>query len=464
MNSKWAFITPRSIAASLLVALILAACVAPEIERSDQPRSTSDTTAETVEKVSVPAAHSDQPRLTPDAFDTEIEALASGINAFAFDLYQAIRGGEDNLIFSPFGISQALAMVYAGARGKTAEQMADTLHFTLPQECLHPAFNALDQELASRAREAVGNTSGQSMSDSAFELHVTNAIWGQKGLPYRPEYLAVLAQNYGSGVQFIDLKGNPDAAVAETNRVASQETGGRIPEMKTKLPKDTRLVVVSIISFNAARDLPFKESNTYREPFHLLDGHEKSVPMMHQRNRFRYTEGDSFQAIQLPYLNRTVAMVILLPREGLFREIEQQLTGERVQGIVGSLGEQNVILTMPKFTYAPELPLNQVLENMGMPDAFREGVADFSGMLEKPESDNVRIEEVLHKCFIDLDERKTKAEAVTEIIIEKFISKGDAASTPVPIVMKIDRPFIFVIRDIKTNTILFVGRVTNPVP
>jgi serpin B len=464
MNGKLTFITVFSITASVIMALAPAACVTSQVGRSDQSRPTVDTIAGTNEKMSVPSARSDQPRLTPDASNQEIEALVSGNNAFAFDLYQAIRGGEENLLFSPFSISQALAMVYAGARGKTADQMADTLHFTLPQERLHPAFNALDRELASRARVAVKDESGQSKSDVAFELHVTNAVWGQKGLPYRAEYLAVLAQNYGSGVQIADLKGKPEAAAGEINRWASQETGGRIPGIINRLPDDPRLVVINAISFNAKWDLPFEERDTYKEPFHLLNGQEKPVPMMHQRRLSKYTAGDGYQAIQLPYLHRTVAMVILLPREGLFREIEQRLTGDWVQNIIGKLGEHDVILTMPKFTYAPELPLNQILTSMGMPDAFGEGVADFSGMLQKPESDNVRINEVLHKSFIDLNEQRTEAKAVTEVAIEKSVSKAIGASPPPPIVMKIDRPFIFVIRDIKTNTILFVGRVMNPAP
>ena len=227
MNAKGIFIKGLFVAASLLIVLTLTACVASQVVRSSQPR------------------------LTPDASEGEIKALVAGNNAFAFDLHQAIRTGEENLLYSPLSISQALAMVYAGAREDTARQMADTLHFTLPQERLHAAFNTLDHEVASRARAAVQDESGHTKSDVAFELHAANAVWGQKGLPYKPEYLAVLAQNYGSGVQLADFKGNPGAAVAEINRWVSQETEKRIPEIVSSLSPDTGLVLVNAIYFNA---------------------------------------------------------------------------------------------------------------------------------------------------------------------------------------------------------------------
>lgn len=460
MNNKQVYYAVLSIMVSLAMASILTAC-ATQVWHFEQSSPTSDADTEAGEKLSMPIARSDQPRLTPNASGTDIEALVTGNNVFAFELYQAICGGEENLLFSPFSISQALAMVYAGARGKTAEQMADTLHFTLPQERLHPAFNALDQELASRAHEPVEDASGRLKLDVAFELHVTNAVWGQKDLPYRPEYLDVLAQNYGSGMQLMDLKGNPDAAVASINRWVRQETGGRIPAIVNYLDRNTKLMLVNAIYFNAKWDLPFKEDNTYEEPFHLLDGQEKPVPMMHQMEHYKYMAGDGYQAIQLPYLNQAVAMVILLPDEGRFREIEQRLTGEWVQGVVGKLGMRNVILTMPKFTYAPTLALSQVLKGMGMADAFSQDAADFDGIIDR-QVWWAWIGDVLHKSFIDVNEHKTEAAAVT--IVEMFIEKGIAPSPPPPVIMKIDRPFIFLIHDVKTDTILFVGRVMNPAP
>jgi len=436
--------------ACLALVCLLAAC------RPLSPRAGA-----VVEPSAPQIARSDQPRLAPDAAPAELTALVAGNNAFAFELYQGIRDGEENLLYSPFSISQALAMVYAGAHAETARQIAATLHFTLPQERLHAAFNALDQELAGRARITVPDESDQKKTEVAFEMRGANAVWGQRGLPYRAGYLAVLAQNYGAGMQLADLKGNPGEAVAAINQWASQETAGQIPEIVNVLQPDAGLVLANAIYFNARWALPFKESDPYDEPFYLLNGEQMPVPMMHQRNHFRYMEGDGYQAVELPYLNRTVAMVILLSADGRFRELEQRLTGSWVQEVVGKLGEREVMLTMPKFTYAPELPLTGILRDMGMPDAFAREAADFSGIVERTPAYWLYIGGVWHKSFIDVNELRTEAAAVT--VVGMPAGSAPAEEPPIPIVMKIDRPFIFVIRDIETNLVLFVGRVMNPV-
>ncbi len=399
------------------------------------------------------------PRSSLDASEADIVALIDGNNAFAFDLFQAICDGEENLLFSPFSISQALAMTYAGARGQTAQQMADTLHFTLPQEQVHAAFNALDQALASRANAAVPDGSSDLKLETAFELHAVNAVWGQQGLAYGSEFLTTLAENYGSGVRLVDLKYNPDAAVQQINRWVSEETAGRIPELVQELQPGTGLVVVNAIYFNAVWELPFKENATQEQDFHLLDGRAISVPMMYQQRLLNYTEGNGYQAVELPYRDGKVAMAIILPGEDRFRELEQQMTGTWLQHIVAAFDRRDVVLTMPKFTYEPDLPLTDILPVMGMRDAFDEtGDADFSGMLEDY---YVYLGEVLHKSFIDVNEERTEAAAATEV--ELIHVDKEIGMDPIPPVeMRIDRPFIYVIRDIETNAILFVGRLMNP--
>jgi len=401
--------------------------------------------------------------LSADVPVADLKELAAGNNAFAFDLYQAISDGEDNLLYSPYSISQALAMTYAGAQGETEQQMADTLHFTLPQERLHPAFNALDLNLASRSHASIGeDESGEEVEEVAFQLHIANAVWGQQGYPFLPEYLDVLALNYGAGIQLADFKENAGAAADAINHWVSEETEGRIRDIVGDLSRDTGLVLTNAIYFNAKWDLPFQEADTYEGPFHLLDDRQEWVPLMHQRDHFRYTEGDGYQAIQLPYLNREVAMVILLPREGRFREIEEGLTGEWVRGIVGRFRQHEVILTMPKFRIEPPLlSLKETLSAIGMPSAFSRS-ADFFGIIEREPDLHISIGEVLHKAFIDVEEQRTEAAADTVVIMTVAVELI-VEPTPTPIVMKIDRPFIFFIRDIETDTILFVGRVMNPV-
>jgi len=406
------------------------------------------------------AASSQERISSPDVARSDLEKLSAGNNAFAFDLYQAIRDGEGNLFYSPYSLSVALAMVYAGARGRTEQQMAETLHFDLPQELLHPAFNALDLELESRSHVGVWDVSGDEVEQVAFQLNTANAVWGQAGCSFRPEYLDLLALNYGAGVRLIDFQANAPAAVGAINQWVSEETEGRIHKVVDELSEDTRLVLANAIYFNAQWALPFAEASTKDEPFYLLGGDEEKVPLMHQRDDFLYTEADGYQVIQLPYHYGEVAMVILLPREGRFREIEERLAGEWVQSVVGGLREHDVILTMPRFSFeTPVLDLAETLGAMGMPDAFSLEDADFSGITESQPP--LYIGKVLHKAFIDVDEEGTEAAAATlvEVIVGEAIGEP---TEPPPIIMTIDRPFIFLIRDIRTGTILFVGRVMNP--
>jgi serpin B len=433
--------------AALFLTVVLTSCQDPP-PLSGPTSPTSDTpghkTATAAPQGEVLIA--DQARASSDASAREIQALVAGNNAFALDLYQAIRASEENLLYSPYSISQALAMLYAGAQGETAQQMAKTLHFTLPQERLHGAFNALDGRLVNATDEP-----------EAFTLHVANALWGQKGLPFRDEFLSALAQNYGVGVHLADLQGNPGAAVEAINSWANQETQGRIPQVVNQLSPGAAIVLANAIYFNAAWELPFEESRTYDEPFYLLDGGQKDVPMMHQSDSFRHGSGDGFQAIALPYTGRSAAMVIILPENGRFREIEQLLSAGWVDELQATMQEGEVRLTMPKFTYAPELDLAETLQSLGMPDAFSPEAADFSGMIADPVP--VWIGGVLHKSFIDVDEHKTEAAAVT--VVEMA---AGAAQPPPATDITINRPFIYLITDRNTGAILFVGRVMDPAP
>lgn len=406
----------------------------------------------------VPVALSSLDRIAlPGVPTADVHELAAGNNAFAFDLYQALCGEEGNLLFSPYSISQALAMTYAGARGQTEQQMADTLHFTLPQERLHPAFNALDLELASRSDVSSGAAPEDETEEVAFELHIANAVWGQEGYAFLPEYLDVLAQHYGAGIRLIDFAQDPTGAVDAVNGWVNQETRGRISRILVSISTGAKLVLANAVYFIAEWDLPFDEEETEEEAFYLLGGGEEEVLMMHQTESFRYTDGNGYQAIELPYLGREVAMVVLLPEAGRFHDIEDRLGGEWVEDVLGAFSRQEVILSMPKFRFeTPVIPLKDTLSGMGMPNAFSDG-ADFSGMTGAPE---LKIGRVLHKAFIEVDEQRTEAAASTVIeMLEVAIAENEE---PPPIVMKIDRPFIFFIRDIKTGTILFVGRVMDP--
>jgi serpin B len=391
---------------------------------------------------------SDVPRNTsPSVNPDDMEALASGNQAFALNLYQALLKEEDgNLFYSPYSISAALAMTYAGARNETEREMAEVLHFTMPQERLHPAFNLLDLNLSGRGAD-------REEEERGFQLNIANSLWGQRDYEFLPEFLDVLAENYGAGLRILDFEADAEKARQIINEWVSDQTEEKIKDLIKKgiLDGATRLVLTNAIYFNAKWRLPFQESGTTDGSFYLLDGSQVKVPMMSQTASFRYVEGDGYQAVELPYIGDELAMVILLPSEGSFEDFERSLTAERLDEILEGLQNASVYLTMPKFEYESDFSLAEVLIEMGMPSAFG-NAADFSGM---DGTLNLVIEDVVHKAFVSVDEAGTEAAAATAVImVEKAMMDM--------VDMQIDRPFIFVIRDFQTDTILFLGRVVNP--
>jgi serpin B len=392
---------------------------------------------------------SDKERITsPDVSMSEQALLVEGNSAFAFELYQALKGKEGNLFYSPYSISLALAMTYAGARGETAEQMAATLQFMLEQDRLHPAFNWLDAELASRGEGAQGK------DGEGFRLNIVNAIWGQKDYSFLPTFLDVLAENYGAGLRILDFINETEKSRLTINEWVSDQTEGRIKDLIPQGAIDalTRLVLTNAIYFNAAWEYPFDEDVTANGQFYLLDGGQVTVPMMSQTESFGYTEGEGYQAVELPYDGNELSMVILLPASGNFEAFEEGLAAQQVSDIISDLQFTEVTLTMPKFEFDSEFSLKDTLAEMGMPIAFSDA-ADFSGMTGNPE---LAISDVLHKAFVSVDEAGTEAAAATAAIV------GETAIPEQPVEVTIDHPFIFLIRDIETGSILFVGRVANP--
>jgi serpin B len=392
---------------------------------------------------------SNKERITsPDVSTSEQALLVEGNNAFAFELYQSLKGEEGNLFYSPYSISLALAMTYAGARGETAEQMADTLQFLLEQERLHPAFNWLDAELASRGEGAEGK------DGEGFRLNIVNAIWGQKDYSFLSTFLDVLAENYGAGLRILDFITETEESRLTINQWVSDQTEGRIKDLIPQGAIDalTRLVLTNAIYFNAAWAYPFDDDRTADGLFYLLDDGQVTVPMMKQTESFGYTEGNGYQAVELLYDGGELSMVILLPASGNFEAFEEGLQAQQVDAIINGLKNTEVALTMPQFEFDSEFSLKDTLAGMGMPIAFS-SVADFSGMTGNRE---LFISDVVHKAFVAVDEAGTEAAAATAVIM-----KLTAVPEP-PMEVTIDRPFIFLIRDIETGAILFVGRVLNP--
>jgi serpin B len=396
-------------------------------------------------------AKSDQARvMAPEVPADTLDALVSGNNSFALDLYQSLRTSDGNLFYSPYSISLALAMTYGGARGETEAQMAQALHIDLSQEELHAAFNRLDLDLA-QSGEA------EDKDQQPMQLNVANAVWAQQDYTFLPEYLDLLALNYGAGIHLADFLTQAEPTAKEINRWVSDQTNDRIQDILSPgaLDELTRMVLVNAIYFKADWQSQFDANDTEKASFYLLDGSEVTVDMMSNDLPLPYVRGANYQAVELPYAGGTAAMDIIIPDEGQFEAFEAGLDWPTVEGILGGMQMAGIQLEMPKFTFRNQFALPEQLAELGMVDAFDEGVADFSGM---DGTHSLYVSNVIHQAFVAVDEEGTEAAAATIVIV-------GVTSMPVSeIQLTIDRPFFFLIRDVESGQILFAGRVLNPAP
>jgi len=377
-------------------------------------------------------------------------ALVKGNNRFALDLYGKLKEKEGNLFFSPYSISTALAMTYGGARGTTAEAMAKTLHFTLDNKELHPAFASLIQDINGDPK--------QDAKKRGYQLSTANALWAQKGYPFLPQYLRLTKDNYGAGVQEVDFADATEAARKTINDWVEKETHDKIQELLKEgtLTPMTRLVLTNAIYFKGDWASQFKKDQTREDTFHLTADKTIKTPLMHQTRKFGYAENDTYQTLEMPYVGEHLSMVVLLPRkvDGL-PALEKALAADNFADNLSRSGKRQVIVTLPKFKTTSEFSLKATLSALGMRVAFSSG-ADFSGMSSDKES--LSLSAVIHKAFVDVNEEGTEAAAATAVVLEP---KSEVERPAVP-EFRADRPFVFLIRDTRSNSILFLGRINNP--
>ncbi len=387
----------------------------------------------------------------------QTQALVAGNNAFAFDLYRALRDTNDgNLIFSPYSISLALAMTYGGARGNTEAQMAGVLHFTLPQEELHSTFQAVDASLPRTAKDE--KPGGTEPGDQPFRLNIANALWGQQDFPFKQDYLDLVNTYYGAGLQLIDFAADPEAAREQINQWVEDQTENRIQDLLAQgtVTPMTRLILTNAIYFKASWQDQFNEARTKDGPFTLLDGSTVTVPLMADSEFFGHASGEGYEAVALPYEGGEMAMLILLPDVDNFEGFEAKLDANLFQTIVDSINWTQVDLTMPRWESTSDFSLSDALIALGMADAFDPNAADFSGMVEEG-ADPLAISDVIHKAFVKVNEEGTEAAAATAVIME-----ATAAPAEQPIEVRVDHPFLYAIYDQESGAILFMGRVLNP--
>ncbi|MBX3063012.1 MAG: serpin family protein [Anaerolineae bacterium] len=393
------------------------------------------------------------------AQDGNLTSLVAGNTSFALDLYKlAIAADTDagNLVFSPYSISQALALTYAGAKGDTAAQMAAVLHFALQDDELHRTFLALNGELLSNGNAEADPNFGTAEAI----LRIANALWGEKTYPFLASYIAKVKANYGAGLELVDFINNSEATRQQINDWVAEQTADRIQNILPEgvVDASTRLVLVNAVYFKNAWLFPFSSDATQDADFTLLDTSKVTVPMMTVQKNFGYLQQDNYQVVSLPYSGSKMSMLLILPTEGQIGGVEQKLTPELLASLSNDkLQFQLMNLHLPRFQFSYDLSLSSMLQQLGMTDAFDPAKADFSGMADVDPAQNLFLTAALHKAFIAVDENGTEAAAATAVM-------AGVTSAPAenPIEVRFDRPFLFAIRDDATGTILFMGRVMNP--
>lgn len=389
-------------------------------------------------------ASSTQP-VVPQVPLADLREVISGNTEFAFDLYRALWNKRDNLFFSPYSLSLGLAMVIAGARGLTEEQMASALHFTLSQNRLHPAFGALHSQLIERGKDL------NIKEKEKFQLCAANSLWVERQFELKESFRDLVVHTYRAQGRSLDFSNAPEASRKTINAWVFRKTKKKINELlpEGSITSLTRLVPANAITFSATWEHQFGEISTSEDYFHLLNGRRVIVPMMEQITSFPYAETREVQAVELPYVGEQFSMVILLPRPDQFEAFASSLTADRVASILVQLDTQLVQVYMPRFEFGSSFQLSSPLRTLGMRHPFVLGLADFTGMADTRE---LFLGEIYHQTLVSVDEKGTFAvvAAAADLI---------GASAPT---MKLDRPFIFLIRDIQTNTILFIGQVLNP--
>lgn len=372
--------------------------------------------------------------------------LAGGANQFALDLYGKVReSNEGNIFLSPASISTALSMTYGGAGGETADQMKSVLHLDLPEDKLFAALGQLANEL-SGARQP------------GLEFNIANRLWGQKSFDFRPDFLKQTRDTFGAELATLNFTTDADGARKTINDWVAKQTKDKISDL---LPPGsingmTRLVLTNAIYFKGDWQSPFTADQTKPAPFLLGADKKIEAPLMFQQKKFRYAKADGAQVLELPYADGRMSMIALLPEkaDGLAK-LEAQLSSEWLQKAITGLRKREVLVWLPKFKMASEFSLGDTLQALGMTLAFDANRADFSRMSD---ARGLSISSVIHKAVVDVNEKGTEAAAATGVVV----GLTSIAVPEEPVTFRADHPFIFLIRDQATGSIVFLGRVTDP--
>ena len=413
---------------------VIAAAILAAVVVGSQLPAVSDLLSGTTAKEDIPVLDDS------GATASSVEATVEGYNGFAFDLYGRYGAGDDNILFSPYSISTALSMTYEGARGETADEM-------------EVVFGLLEDS-SDRLPSVAGIYNTLNDEDREYALHTVNALWVQQGYPVVEDYVNAIVGYYGGDVNALDFISEPDESRVTINEWVEERTNDRIKDLFPggSIDADVRLVLTNAIYFKGDWLTEFDEEATGEEEFHVSPTKTVTVDMMRLRGEtFNYAETDTLQVLELPYTGEDVSMLILLPREGSMGEVEAQLSADNLGEWIGLMEATDVNVQLPRFTFETKYFMMEDLAEMGMPTAFT-GAADFSGMTG---SRDLFIDKVIHQAFIEVNEKGTEAAAATGVLMR--LSAAALEET-----FNADHPFVFLIRDVDTGLIMFMGRVTDP--
>ncbi len=364
----------------------------------------------------------------------EVAAVRAG-NDFAFRLFRSLtRAAPDsNVLISPISISFALGMALTGADGSTLEQMKVALGLSpLTVEEINRSYSGLMALLLGL--------------DRSVDMRIANSMWFREGFPVGPEFVATNREVFDAEVATLDFA-SPEAVKA-INDWVRENTNGRIEKIIESIPPDYVFYLINAIYFRGLWTYPFDPERTREAPFHRLDGTTEPVPLMGRDSLYVYLETHRYRAVEVPYGGEAFAMTVVLPAEGTTpAELMSDFDAADWEILVTGLTSERLVLSLPRFELEYERKLNEILAELGMPEAFTPA-ADFSRLSPV----GVWIDEVRHKTFVRVDEEGTEAAAVTSV----------AGPTSAPPAFRADRPFVFVIRERFSGTILFIGQLVDP--
>lgn len=396
--------------------------------------------------------------------------LAAGAtNQFAVDLHRQLVTGDRNLCVSPYSIETALAMTFAGAEGETRDQMSRVLHLPKDGDAANASFSSLQrslEEMTRKTAEIAAESKKRGGPSEPITLAIANRLFAQSGYDFRSSFSELVKKFYGAPFEALDFTKNADAARQHINKWVADQTRDRIRDLipANGVSDMTRLVLANAIYLKAPWASEFSEAQTKLEPFHVRGGATVDVAMMQRQSELGYAKRDGFTAVALPYIGGEIQFLVLLPDEvnGL-PSLEKEFSAEMLAQCA-KLERHDVDLSMPKFKFEPPtIALAAALKALGMNSAFDQprGSANFDRIAPRRPNDYLYISDVFHKTFIAVDEKGTEAAAATAVTMMKATAMAPKP-TPPPIVVKIDRPFLYAIQHVPSGVCLFLGRVTDP--